>query len=167
MAFEIERKFLVAADDWKASVRGTSYIRQAYLTNHDKASIRVRIRDNLKATLTIKSRGTGLRRHEFEHDIPMLEAEALLSLRCGAIIEKHRAMVVDDGNVWEVDTFLGENTGLLIAELELRTEEQSFARPSWIGPEVTGLASYYNSALATHPFGRWTREDRAVAGLER
>jgi adenylate cyclase len=165
MAFEIERKFLVLGDAWKLSAGESAYIRQAYLSNHDKASIRVRIRDNLKATLTVKSRGPSLRRYEFEYAIPVLDAEVMLELRCGAIIEKHRAIVLDNGHTWEIDTFLGENVGLIIAEIELRSEDQSFSRPSWIGPEVTGQASYYNSALAARPFGKWAREDRLVAVL--
>jgi len=166
MAFEIERKFLVLGDAWKMVAGESAYIRQAYLSSHDKASIRVRIRDNLKATLTVKSRGPSLRRHEFEYVIPVLDAEVMLALRCGAIIEKHRATVLDNGHTWEIDTFLGENAGLIIAEIELRSEDQSFSRPPWIGPEVTGQASYYNSALTARPFGRWTREDRLVADLE-
>ncbi len=119
MAFEIERKFLVLGDAWKLSVGESAYIRQAYLSSHDKASIRVRIRDNLKATLAVKSRGPSLRRHEFEYVIPVLDAEVMLALRCGSIIEKHRAMVLDNGDAWEIDTFLGENAGLIIAEIEL------------------------------------------------
>jgi adenylate cyclase len=166
MAFEIERKFLVIGDDWRLIAGESAYIRQAYLSSHEKASIRVRILDDLKATLTVKSRGPSLRRHEFEYVIPVPDAEVMLALRSGAIIEKRRETVLDNGHTWEIDTFLGENDGLIIAEIELRSEDQSFSKPSWIGPEVTGQASYYNSALASRPFGRWTREDRQVAGLE-
>ena len=165
MAFEIERKFLVLDDTWKLISSERTYIRQAYLSSHDRASVRVRIRDNVKATLTVKSRGSSLRRHEFEYAIPVLDAEVMMALRGGAVIEKHRATVFDKGNLWEVDTFLGENAGLVIAEIELRSEDQSFSRPSWIGAEVTGQASYYNSALTTRPYGRWTREDRPAAGI--
>src|ERR1700749_3055383 len=102
MAFEIERKFLGIGDAWQQSIRGEVHIRQAYLTGRDKASIRVRIRDNRTATLTVKSRGADLKRLEFEYEIPVLEAEAMLPLRRGAIIEKRRALVPVMGHVWEV-----------------------------------------------------------------
>src|ERR1700743_383027 len=122
MAFEIERKFLVVGDAWQHSISDESYIRQAYLTGHDKASIRVRIRDNRTATLTIKSRGADLKRLEFEYAIPVLEAEAMLPLRRGAVIEKRRALVPVQGHVWEVDTFFGDNVGLVLA---------AFGRGAW------------------------------------
>src|ERR1700744_5558181 len=115
MAFEIERKFLVVSDSWRQSITDESVIRQAYLTSRDQASIRVRIRDNRKATLTIKSRGADLKRLELEYVIPVLDAESMLPLRHGAIIEKRRAIVPVHGHVWEVDTFLGENAGLVLA----------------------------------------------------
>lgn len=163
MAFEIERKFLVINDAWQQSVRSESTIRQAYLTGRDKASIRVRIRDNQTATLTIKSRGADLKRLEFEYDIPVLEAEAMLPLRRGAIIEKRRALVPFQGHVWEVDTFFGDNVGLVLAEIELDAVDEAFVRPHWIGAEVTSQASYYNGALANNPFSAWTgRDDRSA-----
>lgn len=158
MAFEIERKFLVTSDAWQAGVESLSRIRQAYLTNQDRASVRVRIRDNLSATLTIKSRGAGLRRLEFEYDIPVIEAEAMLPLRHGAVVDKTRARVPFEGHVWEVDTFLGDNLGLVVAEIELPTEDHVFTRPSWVGAEVTHQASYYNSALALCSFNAWADE---------
>jgi adenylate cyclase len=163
MAFEIERKFLVANDAWRGDATTAVFgIRQAYLTSHDKASIRVRITDNHRATLTIKGRGTGLRRLELEYDIPVIEAEAMLPLRRGAVIEKTRALVPFEGHNWEVDTFLGENLGLVVAEIELPSEDYVFGRPPWLGPEVTSNSSYYNSALSLYPFATWTREDRAT-----
>src|SRR5579862_5730969 len=128
MAFEIERKFLVVDDAWQQSVRSESYIRQAYLTARDKASIRVRIRDNQTATLTIKSRGADLKRLELEYEIPVLDAEAMLPLRHGAIIEKRRAIVPVQGHVWEVDTFFGDNAGLVLAEIELNAVSETFER---------------------------------------
>ena len=167
MAFEIERKFLVIDDAWRKSVREESYIRQAYLTSQDKASIRVRIRDNQrgnqKATLTIKSRGPDLRRLELEYEIPVIEAEAMLPLRSSAIIEKRRALVPVEGHTWEVDTFLGPNTGLVLAEIELDAVDEAFVRPPWIGTEVTRQARYYNSSLAANPFTLWTEQDRRSA----
>jgi adenylate cyclase len=163
MAFEIERKFLVVNDAWQQSVSDESYIRQAYLTGRDKASIRVRIRDNHTATLTIKSRGADLKRLEFEYEIPVLEAEAMLPLRRGAIIEKRRAIVPVQGHLWEVDTFFGDNAGLVLAEIELNTVGEKFARPQWIGAEVTSHASYYNGALANNPFSAWANGDHRSA----
>lgn len=164
MAFEIERKFLVTDDGWRVGATTICRIRQAYLTGQDKASVRIRIRDNLSATLTIKSRGTGLKRLELEYDIPVIEAEAMLPLRRGAVIEKTRALVPFEGHVWEVDTFLGENAGLVVAELELPSEDHVFGRPPWLGIEVTRQPSYFNSALATCPFTAWASEDRAATG---
>src|ERR1700744_6742543 len=137
MAFEIERKFLVVDDTWQQSVREESYTRQAYLTGRDKASIRVRIRDNRTATLTIKSRGADLRRLELEYEIPVLDAEAMLPLRRGAIVEKRRAIVPVQGHVWEVDTFFGDNVGVVLGEIGLDAVDETFARPPWIGAEVT------------------------------
>jgi adenylate cyclase len=163
MAFEIERKFLVVDDAWQQSVRSESYIRQAYLTGRDKASVRVRIRDNQNATLTIKSRGADLKRLELEYEIPVLDAEAMLPLRHGTIIEKRRAIVPVQGHVWEVDTFLGENAGLVLAEIELGAVNETFVKPPWVGAEVTNQASYYNSALANNPFSAWSERDHRSA----
>src|ERR1700760_1029202 len=163
MAFEIERKFLVIGDAWQQSISGESYIRQAYLTGRDKASIRVRIRDNRTATLTVKSRGADLKRLELEYEIPVLDAEAMLPLRYGAIIEKRRAIVSVQGHVWEVDTFLGENAGLILAEIELVAVNETFPKPPWAGAEVTTQASYYNSALANNPFSAWSERDHRSA----
>jgi adenylate cyclase len=167
MAFEIERKFLITSVDWMAMATGSSHIRQAYLTGNDKASIRVRIKDNRGATLTVKSRGAELKRLELEYDIPVIEAEAMLPLRIGSVIEKHRALVPYEGHTWEIDTFYGENSGLVIAEIELASEQQVFSRPPWLGAEVTRQASYYNGALAMQPFTKWTHEDRAATASKR
>ena len=156
MSFEIERKFLVANDAWRASATGHSRLRQAYLTSEGKASIRVRIKDNRDATLTIKSRGAELRRLELEYSVPTLEAEAMIPLRRGSIIEKIRHKVPFGGLTWEVDEFAGENAGLVIAEVELNQEHQQIELPSWVGSEVTGQAQYYNSSLAERPFCTWT-----------
>src|ERR1700760_3580506 len=129
MAFEIERKFLVVDDSWRQSISGESVIRNVYLPGRYKASIRVRIRDNRTATLTIKSRGADLKRLELEYDIPVLEAEAMLPLRRGLMIEKRRAIVPVQGHVWEVDTFFGENVGLVLAEIELDAVDEAFVKP--------------------------------------
>jgi adenylate cyclase len=160
MNFEIERKFLVRQDDWRGIATGCSRIRQAYLATNDKASIRVRIKDESVATLTIKSRGAELRRLELEYAIPVLEAEAMIPLRLGAVVEKQRHDIPWRDLAWEVDVFSGENAGLVIAEIELRHEAQQFELPTWIGDEITGQARYYNSSLAQLPFGSWSSVDR-------
>jgi adenylate cyclase len=159
VTFEIERKFLVRGDDWQALATGRKVIRQAYLTSDGKASVRVRIADGGAATLTIKSRSAELRRLELEYVIPTLEAEALMQLRHGAMIEKTRHAVPCGDLVWEVDVFAGENRGLVIAEIELRHEHQHIELPSWVGTEVTGQPQYYNSALVERPFRSWPRQD--------
>jgi adenylate cyclase len=163
MSFEIERKFLVLGDGWQKHVTNRKSIRQAYLSSAGKASIRVRIVGDHAATLTIKSRPVDLRRLELEYPIPILEAEALLPLRQGSIIEKVRHVVPRGDLNWEIDVFAGENAGLIIAEIELQHEQQHVDVPDWIGTEVTGQPQYYNSALVQHPFCGWPRRDARVA----
>jgi adenylate cyclase len=164
MSVEIERKFLVRNDAWRALATSQYTIRQAYLDENPKISVRVRIRGDNAATLTLKSSPAGLRRLELEYPIPMLEAEALLPLRHGSLIEKTRHIVpcgdkLSDKLAWEVDEFHGENDGLIIAEIELPNERHPVALPPWIGQEITGQASYYNGSLARHPYGRWEQTD--------
>ncbi|MGE0702075.1 MAG: CYTH domain-containing protein [Hyphomicrobiaceae bacterium] len=163
MAFEIERKFLVRDESWRKGVQRSTRIRQAYLSNDGKASIRVRIKDGSRAILTIKSRGSSLRRLEFEHEIPLLEAEALIGLRHGAVLEKVRHEVPAGCLTWEIDEFLGENEGLVLAEVELRSEDQTVDLPEWIGVEVTRQAQYYNSALSLLPFSAWSTARSSAA----
>jgi adenylate cyclase len=154
MSFEIERKFLVCNNDWQQHAAKHCDIRQAYLTIGGKASVRVRILDNHTATLTVKSRPAELRRLELEYPIPMLEAEALMPLRQGSIVEKVRYRIP-----CEIDVFSGENEGLVIAEIELRDEQQHVELPSWIGEEVTGRPEYYNSFLVQTPFRSWSERE--------
>jgi adenylate cyclase len=163
MAFEVERKFLVSGDGWQDLVTGRTPIRQAYLAPNGKASVRVRIKDNHTATLTIKNRGAGMRRLELEYPIPVLEAESLIALRSGSVIEKVRHIVPFGGATWEVDVFAGENAGLVIAEVELRDEHQHVELPPWVGAEVTGTPQYYNGSLAQQPFGTWARLSQTQA----
>jgi adenylate cyclase len=155
MGVEIERKFLVSGDGWRDLVIRRALIRQAYLTPNGNASVRVRIKDNGSATLTIKSRGAEIRRLELEYSIPIEEAESLISLRSGSVIEKQRHIVPYKGATWEIDVFAGENSGLVTAEVELRDEQQHVELPPWIGTEVTGKGQYYGGALAQRPFRRW------------
>jgi adenylate cyclase len=163
MSFEIERKFLLRGDDWQRLATGRSSIRQAYLSSNGKASIRVRIKGDGTATLSIKSRPADLRRLELEYAIPTLEAEALMQLRQGSVIEKVRYLIPHGELAWEVDVFEGENLGLVIAEIELRHEHQHIELPPWIGTEVTGQQQYYNSALVQHPFCSWSQRETQVA----
>ncbi|MDQ2078666.1 CYTH domain-containing protein [Xanthobacteraceae bacterium Astr-EGSB] len=155
MSVEIERKFLVRSDAWRELVTARKRVRQAYLARDGKASIRVRIVDDRVATLSIKSRPAELRRLELEYPLPLLDAERLMLLRSGAVIEKIRHIVPIGDLTWEVDTFLGDNAGLIIAEVELTHTDQTVAIEAWIGHEITGQARYYNSALAQLPFRSW------------
>lgn len=158
MSFEIERKFLVGGDDWRKFVTRHSNVRQAYLQANAQASIRVRIVDNHAATLTIKSRPSTLRRLELEYPIPILEAEALLALRQGIVIEKVRSIVPWAELAWEIDVFSNDNFGLIIAEIELPDENHHFELPPWIDREITGQAQYYNGSLAQYPFTSWNAQ---------
>ena len=159
MGFEIERKFLVRDDNWQRLATGHTSIRQAYLSSNGKASIRVRIKGDGTATLSIKSRPADLRRLELEYPVPTLEAEALMQLRQGSVIEKVRYVIPHGDLAWEVDVFEGENLGLVIAEIELRDERQHVELPPWIGAEVTGQQQYYNSSLVQRPYCTWSRAD--------
>ena len=155
MALEIERKFHVANSDWMPAVSRQRRIRQAYLSKNGRVSVRIRIDDTDKATLTIKTAAPGHMRHEFEYAIPVPDAEELLKLRDGAVIEKTRHDVPIDGVVWEVDVFAGENSGLVIAEVELADSDQHFGRPAWLGDEITHDQRFYKAELAKHPFKSW------------
>lgn len=163
MGFEIERKFLVVDDAWRSGVTRSMRMRQAYLRADAKASIRVRIYDDNRAMLTIKTSRADLRCNEFEYPVPILEAEMMMSLRQGHVIEKVRHHVPFEGLTWEVDVFAGDNAGLLIAEVELDTVGQHVPRPAWVGQEVTGQAQYYNGALSQFPYAQWTADMRSRA----
>ena len=156
MSFEIERKFLVRGNDWRALVSSQTTIRQAYLASGTKSSTRIRIRGDGTATLTIKSRPADLRRLELEYPIPVLQAEALMQLREGSIIEKTRHVVPHGSLAWEIDVFAGDNLGLIIAEIELKDVDQPVDVPAWIGREVTAQPQYYNSYLVQQPFSSWS-----------
>lgn len=152
MAIEIERKFLVTGTDWRQG--GGTVFSQGYL-NRDKArTVRVRIA-GAKAFLTIKGASQGATRAEFEYEIPLADAEQLLALCEGPIIQKVRRVLVHAGSTWEVDEFEGPNAGLVVAEIELTSEDQVFERPPWLGQEVTDDVRYFNSNLATTPFSAW------------
>ncbi len=152
MATEIERKFLVQGTQWRNDT-GVRFS-QGYLNRDKERTVRVRLAGR-KAFLTIKGVTRGPSRTEFEYEIPMEDAEQLLKLCDGPIIEKTRYRIVHQGTTWEVDEFLGENAGLVIAEIELTSEDQPFSRPPWLGEEVTHDRRYYNSNLAGHPYSQW------------
>lgn len=152
MAIEIERKFLVVGDAWRDAP--PVFYSQGYL-NRDKArTVRVRIAGE-EAFLTIKGTSVGARRAEFEYPIPVWDARELLALCEQPLIEKNRRKVLHEGFVWEVDEFLGENLGLVVAEIELSAEDAVFAKPDWVGDEVTEDARYFNSNLSRVPFNCW------------
>jgi len=159
MSFEIERKFLVSGNEWQKLATRQISLRQAYLAANGKSSVRIRIKGDGAATLTVKSRPVDLRRLELEYDIPVLEAEALMQLRQGAIIEKTRHVIPCGDLAWEVDVFSGDNYGLVIAEIELRHEHQPIELPRWVGAEITGQPQYYNSSLVQRPYCTWSRAD--------
>lgn len=156
MGTEIERKFLVRGDAWREGARGTRY-RQGFLSTDPDRTVRVRSWSG-GARLTIKGRSRGATRAEYEYDIPVEEANEILDrLAKRPLIEKTRYLVEVSGLTWEVDEFHGENEGLVVAEVELRSEAQAFERPKWCGDEVTGDPRYYNANLVEHPFGAWKR----------
>jgi adenylate cyclase len=155
MPKEIERKFLVNGSDWK-TVR-PEFFRQGYLNTDPERTVRVRIADE-KAWLTIKGITRGCTRSEFEYSLPLKNAEELLELCEKPIIEKLRYKVPVEGHLWEVDEFLGENEGLVLAEIELEEEGQRIILPVWIEREVTDDPRYYNANLVEHPFRRWSDE---------
>jgi adenylate cyclase len=156
--FEVERRFLVRGNEWRQIEAGRTVIRQAYLALRKRASVRLRITNDNTATLTVKSRPAKVRRLELEYTIPIGEAEALMVLRKGSIIEKVRHHVPHGDLTWDVDVFSGENLGLIIAEVELRHENQRIDLPPWIGEEVTGQPQYSNGCLAQHPFCTWPQD---------
>jgi CYTH domain-containing protein len=154
MGIEIERKFLVKDDSWRSLATGTKY-RQGYLNSTKERVVRVRTIDD-KGFLTIKGITTGATRVEYEYEIPDAEATAMLDELCEKpLIEKNRYKIALGGFTWEVDEFFGENQGLIVAEVELESEDQAFEKPVWIGEEVTGDPKYFNSNLIQNPYLKW------------
>lgn len=154
MGVEIERKFLVRGDAWKALAEPV-FFRQGYLSSHKERTVRVRIEGD-RAVMTIKGKNVGATRGEWEYPIPVQDAVELLDGLCEQpLIEKYRRKIAIGGHVWEVDEFLGANAGLVVAEIELGSENEAFDQPEWIAAEVTDDARYYNSNLIRHPFLTW------------
>ena len=153
---EIERKFLVKSAEFKTHAFDSSRIKQGYLNSDPERTVRVRIRDT-EAYITVKGKSSesGLSRFEWEKQIPLEEAESLLEICESGMIDKSRFLVDVEGHIYEVDEFYGENKGLLLAEIELESEDEKFTKPDWLGEEVTGDQKYYNSLLAKNPFNNW------------
>ena len=154
MALEIERKFLLKNDNWKALVKEEILIKQGYLNSEKERTVRVRTYGD-KGVITIKGKTNNLTRKEFEYAIPLTEALQMLEIAEKPLIEKTRFIVINNGNTWEIDVFEGMNNGLLVAEIELESENEKFEIPEWIGQEVSTDPKYYNACLIKHPFTAW------------
>jgi|TARA_R110002051_G_scaffold126358_2_gene199931 adenylate cyclase len=155
---EIERKFLVTSDAFKKEAQTATRITQGYLNTDPERTVRVRIKGE-KGFLTIKgkSNDSGTTRIEVEEEIAFAKAETLLSLCLPGVIDKTRYEISSGKHLWEVDEFYGDNQDLIVAEIELSDENESFNKPSWLGDEVTGKKKYYNSQLSTHPYKEWKK----------
>jgi adenylate cyclase len=153
---EIERKFLVKSEEFKTISFSKNEIAQGYLNSNPERTVRVRIKGN-QGYLTIKGKGneTGMSRLEWEKEIPIDEAKMLLNLCESGVISKMRYEVKFGNHVYEVDVFFGENEGLIIAEIELESEDEAFEKPNWLGDEVTNNEKYYNSYLSKNPYKNW------------
>jgi CYTH domain-containing protein len=155
MGVEIERKFLVNKEKWNAVEKPKKNLfRQGYLLMDPNKTVRVRLTDDA-AYITIKGSSTGATRKEFEYEIPQNEAGELLDNFAVSEIKKIRYKILYKGKLWEVDEFQGDNQGLIVAEIELKSETENFELPDWIAREVTGEGKYYNSNLSVNPFKKW------------
>jgi adenylate cyclase len=154
MGKEIERKFLVIGERYRSLAKGARY-RQGYLSTVKERTVRVRTVDH-QGTLTVKGISVGATRSEYEYEIPAVDADEMIDHLCEKpIIEKNRYKIPLGDVTWEVDEFLGANQGLIVAEVELQSEDQSFIRPDWIGEEVTSDPKYFNANLVARPFSTW------------
>ena len=148
MGQEIERKFLVANEGWRAGATGSSLLRQGYLSSNAKATVRVRSKNDEQGVLTLKGKTEGISRSEYEYDIPIEDARELLAMAEPLVLEKRRYIVPFGGLIWEVDVFEGRHAGLVIAEVELDSEDQAVQLPDWVGVEVSADERYFNASLA-------------------
>lgn len=172
MGIEIERKFLLANDDWREAISASKHIAQGYLVDvralrdgTARASVRVRISGE-QAWLNIKSVELGVARAEYELPLALADAQAMLATMCNGVLEKIRHHVEVDGWTFEVDEFLGANHGLVVAELELPETHAAYPRPAWLGREVSTLARYYNVNLLEHPYAEWNEDERNAADVQ-
>ena len=154
MGVEIERKFLLKNTNWKSHADQGHVIKQGYLNLDKERTVRIRV-INGKGLLTIKGKSVNMSRLEFEYEIPIDDANQLLKLCVKSIIDKTRYLVKHDQNVWEIDIFEGDNKGLEVAEIELKSADQKINIPDWVGEEVSADARYFNSSLIEHPFRDW------------
>lgn len=164
MAREIERKYLLKNENWKSLAFQKTHFAQGYLNDitseQAKSSVRVRI-EGAKANMNIKSLEIGLSRDEYEFSIPLEDARKMLdTLTVGPVIEKNRYLVRHEQHIWEIDEFMGDNAGLVIAEVEMDDEEETVALPKWAGREVTEEARFYNISLSKHPFNQWSEDEK-------
>jgi len=151
---EIERKFLVVGDGWREGASGMRY-RQGFLSTEPARTVRVRVAGP-RGTITVKGKNVGARRAEFEYEIPLAEAERMLDTLCKRpLIEKVRYAVRKGSHTWEIDIFEGDNAGLIVAEIELGSEFETFEKPEWLGQEVTDDPRYFNSNLVANPYRTW------------
>jgi CYTH domain-containing protein len=155
MGIEIERKFVVNLSAWQPQGKGVHF-KQGYLSSNEQRLVRVRIQDN-NASLTIKGPACGVTRTEFEYSIPLSDAATLLSTLCEQpLIDKHRHTEVHFGKTWEIDVLHGLNEGLVLAEIELESEDEKFVLPAWVVAEVSTDPRYFNANLITRPYTSWT-----------
>lgn len=168
MALEIERKFLLASNQWRAHIERSTPMRQGYLRQADaaqmaqgQASVRVRLAGE-RAWLNIKAATVGIARAEFEYPIPVDDARSLLADLCHGVVTKTRHEVHIDGVLFEIDEFADDNAGLIVAEVELPHVDAPFPHPTWLGREVSTLTRYYNVNLITHPWRQWSAAERAA-----
>ena len=153
MGTEIERRFHLASDDWRQLAEG-EWLKQGYLSVEAARTVRVRVKGT-QAWLTLKSQISTISRHEFEYEIPLADAETIIAAMCPMAIEKKRYRIPIGPHVWEVDEFFGQNAGLVLAEVELASEDEAYERPSWLGEEVTHDPRYTNAYLSGHPWPTW------------
>ena len=155
MAIEVEHKFLLANASWREQISYSVDYRQGYLSSVTNTSVRVRISDT-HAWLNIKSAVIGSFRNEYEYEIPLSDANEIISHLCQKpIIEKTRHFVKHEGHTWEIDEFYGDNQGLIVAEIELHSVGEAFSKPAWLGQEVTEDLRYYNNNLVMNPYSQW------------
>ncbi|MDP3856305.1 MAG: CYTH domain-containing protein [Stagnimonas sp.] len=155
MAIEIERKFLVRNDGWRAQVQKSIPMRHGYLAPlGGKASVRVRVEGEV-GKLNVKAAKVGMSRAEYEYEIPAAEAEEMLASLCSGLILKTRHYLRLGPHVWEIDVFEGDNAPLIVAEIELGAEDETFDKPEWLGREITEDRRYYNHALSVTPYKTW------------
>lgn len=166
MAIEIERKFLLRSDGWRAQIERTERMAQGYLVSAQalrdgtaRASVRARVAGE-RAWLNVKAARLGIERAEFEYAVPVADAEAMLATLCDGVLAKQRHYVTVDGTLFEIDEFEGDNAGLIVAEVELPAVDAPFPRPDWLGVEVSALPRYYNVNLIAYPYTHWTRDER-------